>query len=123
MIFEVTSPYILRYTKYFLQAKLQWARKIAKVVLYRKILLLVISRSCQLLQPRSSRHTRAKIVCFAVYECVLCVILSTIGGLGFFGNSFLLYFLFKKPKRNPIQTSVERGFLELYPCCFPAMMD
>lgn len=36
---------------------------------------------------------------------VLCIILSTIGGLGFLGNCPLLYFLWKKPKTNPIQRS------------------
>ena len=36
---------------------------------------------------------------------VLCIILLTIAVLGFLGNCLLLYFLWKKPKRNPIQTS------------------
>ena len=35
----------------------------------------------------------------------LCAHFSTIGCLGFFGNSLLLYFLWKKPKGNPIQRS------------------
>ena len=37
LIFEVTSPYILRYTKYIPQGKLLWARKFAKVVLHWRI--------------------------------------------------------------------------------------
>ena len=36
---------------------------------------------------------------------VLCGNFFTIGGLGFLGNCLLLFFLWKKPKRNPIQRS------------------
>lgn len=35
----------------------------------------------------------------------VCALFSTIGCLGFFGNCLLLYFLWKKPKGNPIQRS------------------
>ena len=47
-------------------------------------------------------------------KLVLCIILSTIGGLGFIGNCLLLIFLWKKPKTNPIQRSPFMQNLNLY---------
>ena len=44
----------------------------------------------------------------------LCALFSTIGCLGFFGNCLLLYFLWKKPKGNPIQRSRFVQNLNLY---------
>ena len=44
----------------------------------------------------------------------LCALFSTIGCLGFFGNCLLLYFLWKKPKANPIQRSTFMRNLNLY---------
>ena len=44
----------------------------------------------------------------------LCALFSTIGCLGFFGNCLLLYFLWKKPKANPIQRSTFMKNLNLY---------
>ena len=41
----------------------------------------------------------------ATLKWALCALYSTIGCLGFFGNSLLFYFLSKKPKGNPIQSS------------------
>ena len=41
----------------------------------------------------------------ATSKWTLCALYSTIGCLGFFGNCLLLYFLWKKPKSNPIQKS------------------
>ncbi|XP_078371313.1 somatostatin receptor type 2-like [Oculina patagonica] len=45
---------------------------------------------------------------------LLCIILATIGSLGFLGNCLLLYFLWKKPKRNPIQRSLFMRNFNLY---------
>ena len=44
----------------------------------------------------------------------LCGLFSTIGCLGFFGNCLLLYFLWKKPKGNPIQRSSFMKNFNLY---------
>ena len=44
----------------------------------------------------------------------LCAHFFTIGCLGFFGNCLLLYFLWKKPKGNPIQRSTFVQNLNLY---------
>ena len=41
----------------------------------------------------------------ATTKWALCALFSSIGCLGFFGNCLLLYFLWKKPKGNPIQRS------------------
>ena len=41
----------------------------------------------------------------ATFKWALCALFSIIGCLGFFGNCLLLYFLWKKPKANPIQRS------------------
>ena len=45
---------------------------------------------------------------------VLCLILSTVGGIGFLGNFFILYYLLQKPTRNPIQSSTFARNLKLY---------
>ena len=50
----------------------------------------------------------------ATRKWALCAHFSTIGCLGFFGNSLLLYFLWKKPKGNPIQRSRFVQNLNLY---------
>ena len=44
----------------------------------------------------------------------LCGLFSTIGSLGFFGNCLLLFFLWKKPKGNPIQRSSFMKNFNLY---------
>ena len=50
----------------------------------------------------------------ATSKWALCALYSTISCLGFFGNCVLLYFLWKKPKRNPIQRSRFMKNLNLY---------
>ena len=50
----------------------------------------------------------------ATTKWALCALFSTIGCLGFFGNCLLLYFLWKKPKGNPIQRSSFMKNFNLY---------
>ena len=45
---------------------------------------------------------------------LLSSILSITGGMGFLGNCFIFYFLWKKPKRNPIQSSPFMRNLSFY---------
>ena len=45
---------------------------------------------------------------------VLCLILSTVGGIGFLGNFFIFYYLLQKPSRNTIQSSTFARNLKLY---------
>ena len=50
----------------------------------------------------------------ATAKWALCGLFSTIGCLGFFGNCLLLFFLWKKPKGNPIQRSSFMKNFNLY---------
>ena len=45
---------------------------------------------------------------------VLCLILSTVGAIGFLGNVLIFYYLSQQPSRNPIQSSSFVTNLNLY---------
>ena len=47
-------------------------------------------------------------------KILLCLILSTVGGVGFLGNCLIFYYLLQKPLKNPIQLTSFVTNLNLY---------